>query len=106
MSATPIVNASPVKDIKFKINALAYFNDVNVLNEYMTRAENLSEAGIHKGKVRLVSLLFFTQFIQGVVKLLGLLEGKASSNIHFEAVAGSFNITIAYQTYMYFRYCR
>ena len=63
MSATPIVNASPVKDIKFKVNTSAYFNDVNALNKYMKRAEILSEAGILKGKVRLVSLLFFTQFI-------------------------------------------
>ena len=56
---TPIVIASPIKDIKFKVNTSAYFNDVNALNKYMKRAEILSEAGILKGKVRLVSLLFF-----------------------------------------------
>ena len=59
----------------------------------MKRAEILSEAGILKEKVRLVSLLLFHS----------LLVGKASSNIHFKAVPGSFNITIDYQTYMYFR---
>ena len=63
LQLTPTVNASPVKDIKFKINTSAYFNDVNALNKYMKRAEILSEAGMLKGKVRLVSLLFFNQFI-------------------------------------------
>ena len=53
--------ASPIKNIKFKVpvNTSAYFNDVNALNKYMTRAEILSEAGILKIQVRLVSLLFF-----------------------------------------------
>ena len=59
LSATPMVNASPVKDIKFKVNTSVFFNDVNALNKYMKRAKILSEAGILKGKVRLVSLLFF-----------------------------------------------
>ena len=30
-----------------------------------------------------------------------LLVGEALSNIHSKAVPGSFNMTIAYQTYMY-----
>ena len=59
MSATPKVNAIPIKDIKFKVNTSAYFNDVNALNKYMKGAEILSKAGILKGKVRLVSLLLF-----------------------------------------------
>ena len=59
MSATPIVNASPVKDIEFKVNTSVYFDDVNALNKYMKRAKILSEAGILKGKVRLVSSLYF-----------------------------------------------
>ena len=59
LCATPIVNASTIKDIKFKVNTSAHFNDVNALDKYMKRAEILSEAGILKGKVRLVSLLFF-----------------------------------------------
>ena len=40
-------------------NNSAYFNIVSALNKYMKRAEMFSEAGILKGKVRLVSLLFF-----------------------------------------------
>ena len=47
--ATVIVNASPIKDIKLKVNTSACFNDVNALNKYMNRAEILSEAGILKG---------------------------------------------------------
>ena len=59
MVGNSIVNASPVKNIKFKVNTSAYFNDLNALNKYMQRAEILSEAEILKGKVRSVSLLFF-----------------------------------------------
>ena len=38
----------------------SYFNNVNALNKSMKRAEILSEAGIVKGKERLVSLLFIS----------------------------------------------
>ena len=58
LCATPIVNASPIKDIKFTVNNSAYFNDVNAL-KYMERTAFFSEAGILKGKVRLVSFPFF-----------------------------------------------
>ena len=52
LCATPIVNPSPIKDIKLKVNTSAYFNDVNALNKYMYMkgAEFLSEAGILKGQ--------------------------------------------------------
>ena len=95
-STTPLVNASPCKDIKMQVNTSAYFNNEAALNKSMRRAEILSEAGILKGKERLVSLLFIFS--------LSLLVGKAPSNIHFKAVPGYSNIGIAYQiqTYMHF----
>ena len=57
LCATPILNTSPIKDIKFTVNTSAYFNDVNAL-KYMKRTDFFSEAGILKGKVRLISFLF------------------------------------------------
>ena len=40
------------------MNTSAHFNNLNTLNKSMKIAEIFSEAGILKGKERLVSLLF------------------------------------------------